>query len=45
MLIDHQIEHLDIIQQSARDFAALHIKPYVMEWDESQEFPKSLMEE
>lgn len=45
MLIDHQIEHLDIIQQSARDFAALHIKPYVMEWDESQEFPITLMKE
>jgi alkylation response protein AidB-like acyl-CoA dehydrogenase len=25
--------------QIARDFAQQHIRPYVMEWDESQEFP------
>jgi alkylation response protein AidB-like acyl-CoA dehydrogenase len=27
------------VAQTARDFAAQHIKPYVMDWDESQEFP------
>jgi alkylation response protein AidB-like acyl-CoA dehydrogenase len=27
------------VAQTARDFARQHIKPYVMEWDESQEFP------
>jgi alkylation response protein AidB-like acyl-CoA dehydrogenase len=27
------------VAQMARDFAQQHIKPYVMEWDESQEFP------
>ncbi len=27
------------VAQIARDFAAQHIKPHVMEWDESQEFP------
>ena len=27
------------VAQTARDFAAQHIKPHVMEWDESQEFP------
>ena len=27
------------VAQTARDFALQHIKPYVMEWDESQEFP------
>lgn len=27
------------IRQMARDFAAYHIKPYVMEWDEAQKFP------
>ena len=27
------------VSQIARDFAAQHIKPHVMEWDESQEFP------
>src|ERR1700716_2746644 len=27
------------VAQTARDFAQQHIKPYVMQWDESQEFP------
>ena len=27
------------VAQIARDFSLLHIKPHVMEWDESQEFP------
>jgi alkylation response protein AidB-like acyl-CoA dehydrogenase len=27
------------VAQIARDFAVQHIKPHVMEWDESQEFP------
>lgn len=27
------------VTQIARDFAQKHIKPHVMEWDESQEFP------
>lgn len=27
------------VAQTARDFALQHIKPHVMEWDESQEFP------
>jgi alkylation response protein AidB-like acyl-CoA dehydrogenase len=27
------------VAQTARDFAQQNIKPYVMEWDESQEFP------
>ena len=33
------------IAQAARDFAQQHIKPYVMEWDESQEFPVRLFKE
>lgn len=36
-------ENLDIIRQSARAFAETHIRPYVMEWDESQEFPIKMM--
>ncbi|MBT8285959.1 MAG: acyl-CoA dehydrogenase [Flavobacteriaceae bacterium] len=28
-----------MIAESAKQFAEQHIKPYVMEWDESQEFP------
>ncbi|HZI00149.1 MAG TPA: acyl-CoA dehydrogenase family protein, partial [Flavisolibacter sp.] len=27
------------VAQTARDFALQHIKPHIMEWDESQEFP------
>jgi alkylation response protein AidB-like acyl-CoA dehydrogenase len=27
------------VAQTARDFAQQNIKPHVMEWDESQEFP------
>jgi alkylation response protein AidB-like acyl-CoA dehydrogenase len=34
--------NLRLIQESARDFAEQHIRPYVMEWDESQHFPVDL---
>ena len=27
------------VAQTAREFALQYIKPYVMQWDESQEFP------
>jgi alkylation response protein AidB-like acyl-CoA dehydrogenase len=33
------------VAQSARDFALQHIKPHVMTWDESQEFPVPLFKE
>jgi alkylation response protein AidB-like acyl-CoA dehydrogenase len=33
------------IADSARDFALQHIKPHVMEWDESQEFPLHVFKE
>jgi Acyl-CoA dehydrogenases len=33
------------VAQTARDFAAQHIKPYVMEWDESQHFPVDMFRE
>ncbi len=36
------LENLDLIQQSARDFAQRHILPHVMEWDEAQHFPIDL---
>lgn len=36
-------ENLEIIRQSARDFAETHIRPYLMDWDESQEFPVEMM--
>jgi alkylation response protein AidB-like acyl-CoA dehydrogenase len=36
-------ENLEIIRQSARDFAETHIRPYLMDWDETQEFPVDMM--
>lgn len=37
------VENLQLIQQSARDFAEQYIRPHVMEWDESQHFPVDVM--
>ena len=36
-------ENLDFIRQSAREFAENHIRPHVMEWDETQVFPMEMM--
>src|SRR5438093_1550714 len=33
------------VAHTARDFANQHIKPHVMEWDESQEFPLYIFKE
>jgi alkylation response protein AidB-like acyl-CoA dehydrogenase len=33
------------VAQTAKDFAQLHIKPFVMQWDESQEFPVHIFKE
>ena len=33
------------VAQTARDFALQHIKPHLMEWDESQEFPIHIFKE
>ena len=38
-----QVENLEMIAESARQFAETHIRPHVMEWDESQHFPKAVM--
>lgn len=35
-------EQLEMIRQSARDFAQAEILPHVREWDEAQHFPKEL---
>ena len=40
-----QAELTEQVAQTARDFAAQHIKPYVMQWDESQEFPAQVFRE
>ena len=37
-------ESLQLIKQSARDFALQYIKPYVMDWDENQHFPKEVLQ-
>ncbi len=33
------LEQMEMIRQSARDFAENHIRPHIMEWDEAQTFP------
>lgn len=40
-----QSEITEQVAQSARDFAIQHIKPYLMDWDESQEFPLHIFKE
>ncbi|HSN61586.1 MAG TPA: acyl-CoA dehydrogenase family protein [Ferruginibacter sp.] len=40
-----QSEITQQVAQSARDFALQHIKPYLMDWDESQEFPIHIFKE
>lgn len=40
-----QNEITEQVAQLARDFAQKHIRPHVMEWDESQHFPKETLQE
>lgn len=40
-----QTEITEQVAQSARDFALQHIKPHLMDWDESQEFPLHVFKE
>lgn len=42
MIATTSLENLQMIKESARAFAESHIRPYVMEWDESQHFPMDL---
>jgi alkylation response protein AidB-like acyl-CoA dehydrogenase len=37
-----QSELTQQVAQTAKDFAIQHIKPHLMEWDESQEFPQHI---
>lgn len=37
------IENLEMIADSAKQFAETHLRPHVMEWDESQHFPVETM--
>ena len=36
------LENLQLIKESARDFAETYIRPHVMEWDEVSHFPVDL---
>ena len=45
MFAETQTEALEMIRQSARDFAESHIRPHVMEWDEAQHFPVDVMKQ
>ncbi|HEX4876838.1 MAG TPA: acyl-CoA dehydrogenase [Chitinophagaceae bacterium] len=40
-----QSELTQQVAQTARDFARQHVKPFVMEWDERQEFPAHVFRE
>lgn len=40
-----QTENQKMVAQMAKDFAEKYIRPHVMEWDESQTFPKETMQE
>ena len=37
-------EEQEVIAASARDFAEQYIRPHIMEWDESQHFPKDVLQ-
>jgi alkylation response protein AidB-like acyl-CoA dehydrogenase len=39
------MNNLQLIKESARDFAENYIRPHVMEWDEAQEFPVDLFQQ
>jgi alkylation response protein AidB-like acyl-CoA dehydrogenase len=45
MITFEQSESVAMVRQTVRDFAEKHIRPYVMEWDESQEFPLETFKE
>ncbi|MEK7254483.1 MAG: acyl-CoA dehydrogenase family protein [Bacteroidota bacterium] len=36
------LDNLQLVKESARDFAETFIRPHIMEWDESQHFPMDL---
>lgn len=36
------LENLQLIKESARDFAETYIRPHVMEWDEASHFPQDM---
>ncbi len=40
-----ETENQQMVKQMAKDFAEKYIRPFVMEWDEAQKFPKETMQE
>ncbi len=36
---ENQVDNVQLIRESVRDFATRHIAPHVREWDETQHFP------
>ena len=38
-LVENQVDTVQLIRESVRDFADRHIAPHVREWDEQQHFP------
>lgn len=45
LLSPEREEALNFVRESARSFAEVHIRPHVMEWDESQTFPVELFKQ
>jgi len=45
MYIETSSESLNLIKESAKDFAETRLRPHVMEWDEVQHFPIDVMHE
>ena len=41
--LSYNKESINLIESSASDFSLQYIQPYVMDWDESQHFPKEVL--
>ena len=41
--LSYNRESINLIESSAKDFSLQYIQPYVMDWDESQHFPKEVL--
>ena len=38
-------EEQELLRRTVREFAEAEIRPHVMEWDEAQQFPRTLLAE
>ena len=43
MVSMHETDSLRMVADAAREFAEKYLRPFVMEWDESQHFPIDAM--